>query len=66
MSFDKYMGKDKRRQYRGAKAIDRTCRNHGSCLHCKGNRLHNASKKKAMAEQSIRDYYYEENNEVII
>ena len=33
-------GKEKRKPYRKAKAIDRTCRNHGSCPWCKENRLH--------------------------
>ena len=34
-------GKEHRQQYRGAKAIDRSCRNHGSCSYCKNNRLRN-------------------------
>ena len=40
MSLDKAIehGKEKRKQYRGAKAIDGTCRNHGSCLWCVRNR----------------------------
>lgn len=29
-----------RKPYRGSKAFDRTCRNHGSCEYCQGNRLH--------------------------
>lgn len=42
MSMDKAIqyGKEHRKAYRGAKAIDRTCRNHGSCEWCKGNRKH--------------------------
>lgn len=41
MSLDKSIehGKEKRKPYRGAKAIDCTCRNHGSCEWCKRNRL---------------------------
>lgn len=33
MSLDKSIehGKEKRKPYYGAKAIDRTCRNHGGC-----------------------------------
>ena len=36
MSLDKAIasGKEKRKPYRGAKAIDGTCRNHGSCPAC--------------------------------
>ena len=33
-------GKEHRRPYRGAKAIFRSCRNHGSCPYCRDNRLH--------------------------
>ena len=33
-------GKEYRRPYRGAKAVAKSCRNHGSCPYCKGNRLH--------------------------
>lgn len=41
MSLDKAIkhGKEKRKPYRGAKAIDKQCRNHGECPICKGNRL---------------------------
>lgn len=42
MSLDKAIahGKEKRKPYRGAKAVDPTCRNHGSCVWCRENRLH--------------------------
>ncbi len=42
MSLDKSIthGKEKRKPYRGAKAIDTTCRNHGGCPWCERNRLH--------------------------
>ena len=33
-------GKEKRKKFYGAKAVDCSCRNHGSCPWCKGNRLH--------------------------
>ena len=32
--------KDHRKPYRKSKAIDRSCRSHGSCPWCRGNRLH--------------------------
>ena len=40
MSLDKAIkhGKEKRKPYTGAKSIDCTCRNHGSCPWCKKNR----------------------------
>ncbi len=42
MSLDKAIqhGKEHRKPYRGSKAIDPSCRNHGSCPWCKRNRLH--------------------------
>lgn len=48
MSLDKAIkhGKEKRKPYRGAKAVDSTCRNHGSCGWCKENRLHKFKKKE--------------------
>ena len=48
MSLDKAIehGKEKRKQYYGAKAVDSTCRNHGQYDRCKGNRLHKFKKKE--------------------
>lgn len=42
MSLDKSIehGKEHRKQYRGAKAVDKTCRNHGSCPYCSAGRKH--------------------------
>lgn len=39
-------GKEKRKPYRKAKAIDASCRNHGSCPACKENRMHKNKKKE--------------------
>jgi hypothetical protein len=38
-------GKEKRKPYRKSKAIDRSCRNHGSCSWCRNNRLHKHKKR---------------------
>ena len=38
-------GKEKRKPYRGAKAVDYTCRNHGSCSWCEGKRLYSSKRK---------------------
>lgn len=42
MALDKAIehGKEKRKPYRGAKAVDCTCRNHGTCKWCMENRKH--------------------------
>lgn len=48
MSLEKAInsGKEHRKPYYGAKAICKSCRNHGTCEWCKGNRLY--SSKKAL------------------
>lgn len=60
VSLDKAIesGKEHRRSYRGAKAVDSMCRNHGSCKWCHGNRLHKNDKRELAAEQE-RDEYEE-------
>lgn len=47
MSLDKAIkyGKEKRKEYKGAKSIDKTWRNHGSCEWCSGNRKYSNNKK---------------------
>lgn len=42
MSLNKSIqsGKEYRKPYRGAKAIDPFCRNHGACPFCRDNRLY--------------------------
>ena len=41
--------KEKRKPYRKAKAVDKSCRNHGGCEYCKGNRLYQIRKEKEKA-----------------
>ena len=57
MSLDKAIkyGKEKRKPYTGAKAVDRTCRNHGSCDWCKANRLYSSRRKEAACEDRMKD-----------
>ena len=47
-------GKEHRRPYRRAKAIDRTCRNHGSCEWCQENRKHKF-RDKIYTEREVKD-----------
>ena len=58
MSLNKSIqsGKSHRKPYRGAKSIDSTCRNHGSCEWCRGNRTHKNDKRELAAEQELREY----------
>lgn len=53
MSLDKAIEhkKEKRRPYRGAKAADKSCRNHGSCPWCLENRKHKFRDKRPMEEE---------------
>lgn len=58
MALDKaiWYGKEWRRVYRRSAAIDRTCRNHGSCPWCRGNRLYNRARAEAAARQQIEEH----------
>lgn len=57
MSLDKAIehGKEKRKPYTGAKAIDCTCRNHGSCEWCKSNRLYQQLKMYEASRQALEE-----------
>lgn len=57
MSLDKAIvhGKEHRKPYTGGKAIDHTCRNHGGCDWCKGNRLYSSLKKAAAMKAREED-----------
>lgn len=63
MAFDKAIksGKEHRKPYTKAKAVDKTCRNHGSCEHCSRNRLYAARKAQEKANQSITDFQNDES-----
>ena len=62
MSFDKFYPKrkDHRKTYFGSKRFDRSCRNHGSCGYCEGNRTH-ANKKREPIEETFASEDYSEN-----
>ena len=45
--------KDWRRPYRGAKAVDGSCRNHGSCPYCRGNREHATRQREDEASDGL-------------
>ena len=58
MSLDKAIehGKERRRPYYGSKAIDCTCRNHGDCPCCQGNRAYSTRKRKEAMKDQEKDY----------
>lgn len=47
--------KEKRKQYRGAKACDKTCRNHGSDDWATNNRLYRSNKLLEKSEQDLEE-----------
>lgn len=53
MSLDKSIksGKEHRKPYRKAKAVDSSCRNHGSCSWCEGNRTYQEQKAQQSANE---------------
>lgn len=50
-------GKEKRKAYRGCKAVDPYCRNHGRCKYCENNRLSKALREKIRTDSILADYY---------
>ena len=50
-------GKEHRKPYRRAKAVDRTCRNHGSCEWCREGRLHQIRLERQKMENKMEEYY---------
>lgn len=57
MTLDKAIkhGKEKRKPYKGAKAVDRSCRNHGDCDWCKSNRLYKNTKRLQRMDDKMKD-----------
>ena len=61
MSFDKAIahGKTHRKPYRGAKAIDPDCRNHGYCTWCIENRtirtIREKERMKSLLEEALSE-----------
>ena len=58
MTLDKAIehGKEKRKPYRGAKAVDRSCRNHGDDDWSKSDRLYKNIKRLKSMNDKIEDY----------
>lgn len=61
MSLDKSIthGKEHRKPYRGAKAVDHTCRNHGSCMWCRSNRTYKNDKRELRVVQELKEYKWD-------
>lgn len=57
MTLDKAIlhKKEHRKEYRGAKSVDKSCRNHGSDDWEKSNRLHSNTKRIIAAEEKEKE-----------
>lgn len=49
-------GKEHRKEYRGSKAIDSTCRNHGGCPWCEGNRINKYKNLDKISKKELQDF----------
>lgn len=60
MALDKAIkyGKEHRKPYRGGKAIDKTCRNHGGCTWCEENRKYKNIKRLKKALDKLKEMGY--------
>lgn len=58
MGFDKAIQhhKEHRKPYKGGKAVDPSCRNHGGCLWCLGNRTYGNRKARLVSEEKLEEY----------
>lgn len=54
--------KEHRKPYRGAKAIDCTCRNHGSCSWCLENRMYSRKRVEEKIKYMLTEF---KNNDII-
>ena len=63
MSLDKAIehNKEHRKPYRGAKACDKSCRNHGGCYYCKDNRLIRTNRLIEKSNQELKEIDVAEN-----
>lgn len=60
MALDKAIehGKEHRKKYRGSKACDKTCRNHGGCDWCLNNRMYKYKKKEIKMLDRYKEMEY--------
>lgn len=58
MSLNKAIehNKEHRKPYRGTKAVDCTCRNHGTCDWCKENRLYQQLRENERIKKELEEF----------
>lgn len=60
MALDKAIksGKEHRKPYTGSKVKDKTCRNHGGCPWCEGNRKYKYIKNEKKTLDRLKEWLY--------
>lgn len=60
MGFEKAIehGKTKRKAYKGSKAFDCSCRNHGTCEWCRENRMYKTIRDLAKTDVELKNIEY--------
>ena len=53
--------KEHRKNYCGTKAVDLDCRNHGACIFCRENRLHQRRLVEFSAKEQLDFYFLEKH-----
>ena len=48
--------KEHRKQYRRSKLFDPSCRNHGGCPWCEGNRMHQQRKEEEKSQYEMKEW----------
>lgn len=68
MSLEKAIksGKEKRKVYRDSRRFDHTCRNHGSCSYCEGNRTKAFQLAADVSKEALAEHSKEHNFTVTI
>lgn len=56
MSFDKWMGKERRKPYYRSKQFDRSCRPNGGCPWCARDRQIQILRELERVEEAMKDY----------
>lgn len=64
MALDKAIksGREHRKIYYGSKAFDPSCRNHGGCDWCLGNRQHKYKRKEQKYDDELKNYLKGDDN----
>lgn len=57
---EKTLSREHRRQWRGNKLIDKSCRNHGTCPWCQRNRNRQKRIAKIRINELLKDYEKDE------